>query len=165
MTTATARSGGSARRVYAMLLRHLYILRGSVPRLLELTYWPTMQMIIWGFMSTFLAGNSSWVAEAGGVLLAAVMLWDVLFRGQLGLSLSFRAAVATLGDDEDHRHRRRRQSHVRPLARPRNPPLVDLAEPSPQIHLLPSGSTGTVLEDPLGEKLTIRGGADHRRLG
>ena len=89
MTTAVARSGGSARRVYAMLLRHLYILRGSMPRLLELTYWPTMQMIIWGFMSTFLAGNSSWVAEAGGVLLAAVLLWDVLFRGQLGLSLSF----------------------------------------------------------------------------
>ena len=84
-----ARSTGAARRIYAMLLRHLYILRGSLPRLLELAYWPTMQMIIWGFMSTFLATNSSWVAQAGGVLLAAVLLWDVLFRGQLGLSLSF----------------------------------------------------------------------------
>lgn len=83
------RLGGPARRIYAMLLRHLYILRGSLPRLLELAYWPTMQMIIWGFMSTFLATNSSWVAEAAGVLLAAVLLWDVLFRGQLGLSLSF----------------------------------------------------------------------------
>jgi ABC-2 type transport system permease protein len=40
-------------------------------------------------MSTFLVTNSSWVAEAAGVLLAAVLLWDVLFRGQLGLSLSF----------------------------------------------------------------------------
>jgi ABC-2 type transport system permease protein len=88
--SATQRhSTGAARRIYAMLLRHLYILRGSLPRLLELAYWPTMQMIIWGFMSTFLATNSSWVARAGGVLLAAVLLWDVLFRGQLGLSLSF----------------------------------------------------------------------------
>jgi ABC-2 type transport system permease protein len=82
-------SSAAARRIYAMLLRHLYILRGSLPRLLELSYWPTMQMIIWGFMSTFLATNSSWVARAGGVLLAAVLLWDVLFRGQLGVSLSF----------------------------------------------------------------------------
>jgi ABC-2 type transport system permease protein len=88
--SATAQhSTAAARRIYAMLLRHLYILRGSLPRLLELSYWPTMQMIIWGFMSTFLATNSSWVARAGGVLLAAVLLWDVLFRGQLGVSLSF----------------------------------------------------------------------------
>lgn len=79
----------SPRRVGAMVLRHAYLLRGSWPRLFELAYWPTMQMIIWGFVSVFLYTNSSWVARAFGVLLAAVMLWDVLFRGQLGFSLSF----------------------------------------------------------------------------
>ena len=31
-----ARTGSTARRICAMLLRHLYILRGSLPRLLEL---------------------------------------------------------------------------------------------------------------------------------
>jgi ABC-2 type transport system permease protein len=79
----------SAARVWAMLLRYLYILRSSWPRTLELLYWPTLQMLIWGFMSQFLRGNSSYVAQAFGVLLAAVMLWDLLFRSQLGLSLSF----------------------------------------------------------------------------
>ena len=79
----------SARRIGAMVLRHVYILRGSWPRLLELAYWPTVQMIIWGFITQFLRTNSSWVANAFGVLLAAVLLWDVLFRGQLGFSLSF----------------------------------------------------------------------------
>ena len=72
-----------------MLLRYLYILRSSWPRTLELLYWPTLQMLIWGFMSQFLAQNSSYVAQAFGVLLAAVMLWDLLFRSQLGLSISF----------------------------------------------------------------------------
>lgn len=76
-------------RVWAMLLRYLYILRSSWPRTLELLYWPTLQMLIWGFMSQFLAQNSSYVAQAFGVLLAAVMLWDLLFRSQLGLSISF----------------------------------------------------------------------------
>ena len=52
-------------------------------------YWPTLQMLIWGFMSKFLYANSSYVFRAFCVLLAAVMLWDVLFRGQLGLSMSF----------------------------------------------------------------------------
>jgi ABC-2 type transport system permease protein len=87
------RRAGEARfspaRVWAMLLRYLYILRSSWPRTLELLYWPTLQMLIWGFMSQFLRQNSSYVAQAFGVLLAAVMLWDLLFRSQLGLSISF----------------------------------------------------------------------------
>jgi len=79
----------SARRVSAILRRYVYLLLGSWPRTLELVYWPTIQMILWGFITQFLATNSTWVAEAFGVLLAAVLLWDVLFRGQLGVSVSF----------------------------------------------------------------------------
>jgi ABC-2 type transport system permease protein len=97
MTGATSRrlirrqgeAAFSPGRVWAMLLRYLYILRSSWPRTLELLYWPTLQMLIWGFMSQFLRGNSSYIAQAFGVLLAAVMLWDLLFRSQLGLSISF----------------------------------------------------------------------------
>src|SRR3546814_14127009 len=92
--------GLSPRRIGAMVLRYLYVLRGSWPRLVELAYWPTMQMIIWGFITEFLYTNSSWVAQAFGVLLSAVLLWDVLFRGQLGFSLSFLEArwAGTLGN-------------------------------------------------------------------
>jgi len=79
----------SARRIGAVMRRHIYVLRSSWPRLLEMAYWPTMQMIIWGFVSQFFYTQSSWVAQAFGVLLGGVMLWDVLFRGQLGFSLSF----------------------------------------------------------------------------
>jgi ABC-2 type transport system permease protein len=75
-------------RVGAMLLRYLYLLRSSWPRALELVYWPVISMVLWGFTSQFLMTNSSYVARAGGVLLAAVMLWDVLFRCQLGVSMS-----------------------------------------------------------------------------
>jgi ABC-2 type transport system permease protein len=84
-----AGSGVSPSRIWAMLLRYLYLLRSSWPRTLELLYWPTLQILIWGFMSQFLYVNSNYVFRAFGVLLAAVMLWDVLFRGQLGLSISF----------------------------------------------------------------------------
>ncbi len=76
-------------RVGAMMLRYLYLLRGSWPRLVEQAYWPTVQMIIWGFITQFFATNSSWVAQAIGVLLSAVLLWDVLFRAQLGVSVVF----------------------------------------------------------------------------
>jgi ABC-2 type transport system permease protein len=80
---------GSAGRIGAMLLRYLYVLRSSWPRALELLYWSVVQMVLWGFTSQFLMTNSSYVARAAGVLLAAVILWDVLFRSQLGVSISF----------------------------------------------------------------------------
>jgi len=82
-------AGHSLRRIRAVLLRHLYLLLGSWPRLLDLIYWPTVQMILWGFITQFLVGQSSWVAQAAGVFLSAVLLWDTLFRGQLGFSLCF----------------------------------------------------------------------------
>ncbi len=79
----------SPTRVGAMALRYFYLLRGSWPRYLELAYWPTVQMILWGFITEFLSTNSSYVGQAFGVLLSAVLLWDVMFRGQLGVSISF----------------------------------------------------------------------------
>src|SRR3954471_20445392 len=79
----------SARRVAAMVLRYWYLLRSSFSRLIELIYWPTVQMLMWGFLQTYLAGQASLFAQAGGVLIGAVLLWDILFRGQLGFSISF----------------------------------------------------------------------------
>ncbi|MCW5730829.1 MAG: ABC transporter permease [Alphaproteobacteria bacterium] len=79
----------SPRRVGALILRHWFVLRGSWPRIMELAYWPTMQMILWGFMTQFLATRSSYVAQAFGILLSGALLWDVLFRGQLGVAISF----------------------------------------------------------------------------
>ena len=77
MTANTALSHGglrlSTRRVGAIILRHLYVLKRSWPRILELAYWPTVQMILWGFVTTFFLQNSSWVAQAAGVLISAVL--------------------------------------------------------------------------------------------
>jgi ABC-2 type transport system permease protein len=79
----------SPRRVGAMVLRYIYLIRGSWPRIVELAYWPTMQMILWGFITQFLVGHANIIAQAFGLLLSGVLLWDVLFRGQLGVAISF----------------------------------------------------------------------------
>lgn len=80
---------GFLNRVGALVLRHIYLLRSSWPRVLELAYWPTVQMILWGFITLFLASQNGLLQQAPGLLLSAVLLWDVLFRGQLGVSLAF----------------------------------------------------------------------------
>jgi ABC-2 type transport system permease protein len=82
------RSPGPLPRLLGLMLRHLYLLRSSWTRVFDLVYWPLLQMVIWGFITVFLASNSSWVVQAGGLLIGAALLWDVLVRGQFGMTLS-----------------------------------------------------------------------------
>jgi ABC-2 type transport system permease protein len=48
-----------------------------------------MTMIVWGFLQTYLSQERSNLAGAAGLFLGAVLLWDVLFRGQLGFTFTF----------------------------------------------------------------------------
>ena len=83
------RHGIGWHRIGAMLLRHWYLLTSSWPRLLEMVYWPALTLISWGFLQNYISGNASFFAKAGGTLIGAIILWDILFRGQLGFSMSF----------------------------------------------------------------------------
>ena len=78
------------RRIWGLMYRHLALYRRSVPRLIELMYWPVLQMVVWGFITAYLAGVQNNVASAAaGVLLGGVLLWEAALRSQMGFSLSF----------------------------------------------------------------------------
>ena len=79
----------SSRRVGAMVLRYWYLLRSSWPRLMEMIYWPAVQMLTWGFLQMYVAENAGFFARTGAIFIGAVLLWDILFRAQLGFSISF----------------------------------------------------------------------------
>ena len=81
--------GASLRRIGALLKRYMYLLRSSGIRLLELIYWPFLQMLTWGFLQTYLAETKSPVAQGAGVLIGSVLLWDILFRSKIGFSTTF----------------------------------------------------------------------------
>jgi ABC-2 type transport system permease protein len=81
--------GIAPHRINAMILRYWYLLASSWPRLLELLYWPALQIVTWGFLQNYISQNAGFFARAGGTLIGAVILWDILFRGQLGFSISF----------------------------------------------------------------------------
>ena len=82
-------TGGSLNRVTAILMRYFYLMMSSWPRFLELAYWPTVQMVLWGLINRYLAGQPQGMTQAMGLLIAAALLWDVLFRAQLGVTLVF----------------------------------------------------------------------------
>ena len=87
--SARPHSSFSFHRVGAMVLRYWYLLRSSCPRMLELIYWPMVQMLTWGLLQFYLAQNSGFFARTGATLIGAMLLWEILFRGQLGFSISF----------------------------------------------------------------------------
>lgn len=82
------------RRVWGIMYRHLALYRRSWLQLVELAYFPTLQMLIWGFTSTFIVSGGdrqvgSGQAEIVVNLVGAVVLWEVTVRSQLGLTTAF----------------------------------------------------------------------------
>jgi ABC-2 type transport system permease protein len=77
------------RRVLAIVRRHAYLLLKSWPRIVSMAYYPTVTMVLWAFLTIYLAPSASFLKSAPGLFIGAVLLWDVLFRGQLGVSLTF----------------------------------------------------------------------------
>ena len=79
----------SAGRIWGMVLRYWYVIRSSWPRTAELIYWPLVQMLMWGFLQSYLAQTGTFAAKAAGLFIGAVLLWDILVRSQLGFAVAF----------------------------------------------------------------------------
>jgi ABC-2 type transport system permease protein len=79
----------SVGRIWGMVLRYWYVIRSSLPRTAELIYWPLLQMLTWGFLQQHLATTTSIGAQAAGLFVGGVLLWDILVRSNLGFSVAF----------------------------------------------------------------------------
>ena len=76
-------------RIYGLFLRHFYLITRSFPRILDLIYWPSIQITLWGFISNFFAAHSSYYSGAVGVILSCAILYDFLFRTSIGINMLF----------------------------------------------------------------------------
>ncbi|MCJ7829950.1 MAG: ABC transporter permease [Desulfobacterales bacterium] len=73
-------------RLNGLLLRNLYLYRRSLPRAMEILFWPVMNLMLWGFLTHYLKGMNLPVAI--DYLLGAMILWDLLYRSQQSITLS-----------------------------------------------------------------------------
>lgn len=82
--------------IHALVLRYLYLYGRNRVRLVELFFWPTVDLLVWGNLSV-------WIATTGGrevpafipMLIGGAILWDVTFRAQQGVAISFLEDVWT----------------------------------------------------------------------
>jgi ABC-2 type transport system permease protein len=78
-----------SRRVWALVLRNIYLLMGSWTRIVELLYWPTLNILVWGFLNFYLNRHVSSESIVAGVILGGAMLWEILIRSQFSIMMPF----------------------------------------------------------------------------
>ncbi len=71
------------------MTRHMYLYRRSLARVMEIFYWPFLDLVIWGFITMYLMQFKGGMPGAVTWFLGALILWDVLFRAQQGITISF----------------------------------------------------------------------------
>jgi ABC-2 type transport system permease protein len=76
-------------RIFALFLRHFYLIKSSFPRILDLIYWPTIQIVLWGFISKFFTMHSDFYNHTVGIILSCAILYDFLFRSSISFNMLF----------------------------------------------------------------------------
>ncbi|HEX7251648.1 MAG TPA: ABC transporter permease [Thermoanaerobaculia bacterium] len=73
-------------RISGLLLRYFYLYRRSMARIMGVVFWPVMDLLVWGFLTSYLQK----VALPPSVLflLGAVIFWDIFYSSQQAISLS-----------------------------------------------------------------------------
>lgn len=76
-------------RIGAVFMRYLHLHKRSLPRTLEIIFWPVMELLVWGFVSMYIRSLSQDVlARTIVFLINAMIFWDLLYRSQQGVSIS-----------------------------------------------------------------------------
>ena len=77
------------RRTSAIVLRQVYLLKGSPARVVPLFAWVAIDIVLWGFITRYLSGIASPGVRIVPALLGAVLLWDFLTRVMQGVTMAF----------------------------------------------------------------------------
>lgn len=81
--------------ISGLILRYTYLYRRSVPRIIEMIFWPLMDLLVWGFVTVYLHRLSPEVPGAVTFLLGAMIFWDIIYRSGQGVTMSFLEDVWT----------------------------------------------------------------------
>ena len=77
------------RRISALVLRYTFLYTRSLPRVAEMFFWPVMDLLVWGFITVYLLRMEHKLPAAITFLLGAMIFWDILYRAQQAVTISF----------------------------------------------------------------------------
>jgi len=76
-------------RIAAIVVRQYYLVRGSASRILPMFVWVAIDIVLWGFITKYLAALTGSGFHFVPALLGAVLLWDFLTRVMQGVTMAF----------------------------------------------------------------------------
>lgn len=76
-------------RVSAIILRHYFEAKHNFDRVMDMIYWPVIDVVVWGFLTIYLSRNNLAEINVAAVLLGAVILWSTFFSFQRDLAVGF----------------------------------------------------------------------------
>jgi len=77
----------NARRIYGVILRHLYLLRRSYDKMVDSFYWITLDLIIWGITGLYFQQLTADSKQIIFMIISGVILWNITYRAQSDISL------------------------------------------------------------------------------
>ncbi|HMK87378.1 MAG TPA: ABC transporter permease [Steroidobacteraceae bacterium] len=77
------------RPIAGVVLRQLYLMRGSPVRVVPMVIWGAVDIVLWGFITRYLNAVSGSGVNFLPMLLGAVLLWDFCTRMMQGVSTAF----------------------------------------------------------------------------
>lgn len=82
-------------RVLAIMQRHAYETRRNFDRVVDMVYWPVLDIIVWGFFTLYLSRGNA-LAHGGALrpdlvsfLLGAAILWGLFYSFQRDMAVGF----------------------------------------------------------------------------
>jgi ABC-2 type transport system permease protein len=78
----------NTKRIYGVILRHLYHYRHSLERQFDSFFWPAVDLILWGITSRFLVSGKSNMSELLLIILTGLVFWQVIWRAQYEITVS-----------------------------------------------------------------------------
>jgi ABC-2 type transport system permease protein len=75
-------------RIYAIVLRYLFLFRRSFDRLSDAFYWPTIDLLIWGLTSAYLRSFAPKTSPIILIIVSGILLWLITWRAQYEISVS-----------------------------------------------------------------------------
>ncbi|MBI2623527.1 MAG: ABC transporter permease [Candidatus Liptonbacteria bacterium] len=76
-------------RINALLIRNLYLYKRSLPRLMDIFFWPVMDLLLWGFLSVYLNQLELGAPNLVTFLLGGIVFWGFLHASQESVSVAF----------------------------------------------------------------------------
>lgn len=78
-----------AHRIIAVMARHAYEARRNVDRITDMVYWPVLDVVMWGFFTTYLGHGLGMQPDVIKFVLSAIIIWGLFYSFQRDLAVGF----------------------------------------------------------------------------